>query len=74
MSNAINPFHSNGLSHKIDSISMELSILYFKGLLVNTAIKWASTLQNLSLGFPTKRDSKLSPQLQRPARTLKFHQ
>ena len=32
----------------------------------------ASTRQNLSLGFPTKRCSNQSPQLQRPARKLKF--
>ena len=33
---------------------------------------WASTRQNLSLGFPTKRDSNQSPQLQRLARKSKF--
>ena len=30
-------------------------------------IKWASSRQNLSLGFLTKRDSNQSPQLQRSA-------
>ena len=29
---------------------------------------WASSRENLSLGFPTKRDSNQSPQLQRLAR------
>ena len=33
---------------------------------------WASTRQNLSCGFLTKRDSNQSPQLQRFARKLKF--
>ena len=33
---------------------------------------WAVMHQNLSLGFPTKRDSNLSSQLQRIARQLKF--
>ena len=30
--------------------------------------KWASSEENLSSGFPTNRDSNLSPQLQRLAR------
>ena len=34
---------------------------------------WASTQQNLNLGFPTKPVSNQSPQLQRLARNLKFH-
>ena len=34
---------------------------------------WASSRENLSLGFPSKRVSKRSPQLQRLARKLKFH-
>ena len=33
---------------------------------------WASTQQNLSLGFPTQRDSNQSPQLKRLARKLIF--
>ena len=37
----------------------------------NTLI-WASTRQNLSFGFPTKRDSNQSTQLQRLARKLKL--
>ena len=37
-----------------------------------TMIIWASTQQNLSSGFPTKRGSNQSPQLQRLARKLKF--
>ena len=35
--------------------------------------KWASSRENLSSGFPTKRVSNQSPQLQRLARKLKFH-
>ena len=37
---------------------------------VNTI--WALTRQALSSGFPTKRDSNKSPQLQRLARNLKY--
>ena len=36
-------------------------------------VMWASSLQNLSSGFLTKRDSNQSPQLQRLARKLNFH-
>ena len=35
-------------------------------------INWASSRENLSSGFPTKRDSDRSPQIQRLARKLKF--
>ena len=35
-------------------------------------ISWASTRQNLSLGFPTKRDSNQSPPLQRLPRISKL--
>ena len=34
---------------------------------------WASSRQNLSSGFPTKRVSNQPPQQQRLARNLKFH-
>ena len=34
---------------------------------------WAWSRENLSSGFPTKRVSNQSPQLQRLARELKFH-
>ena len=34
---------------------------------------WASSLENQSSGFRTKRDSNQSPQLQRLARKLKIH-
>ena len=34
---------------------------------------WASSRENLSSGFPTKRVSNQSPQLQRLARKLKFY-
>ena len=37
-----------------------------------TAIKWASSRENLSSGFPSKRDSNQSPQLQRLSRKSKF--
>ena len=33
---------------------------------------WASSRENLSSGFPTKRDINQSPQLQKLARKLKF--
>ena len=36
-------------------------------------IKWASSQENLSSGFPSKRVSNWSPQLQRLARKLKVH-
>ena len=36
-------------------------------------MKWASSQENLSLWFPTKRVSNQSPQLQRLAKKLKFH-
>ena len=36
-------------------------------------ITWASLRQNLSSGFPTKRVSNQSPQVQGLARKLKFH-
>ena len=35
--------------------------------------KWASSRENLSLGFPTKRVSKQSTELQGLARKLNFH-
>ena len=35
-------------------------------------VKWASSRENLSSGFPTKRLLKQSPQLQILARKLKF--
>ena len=38
-----------------------------------SGIIWASSRQNLSSGYPTKRDSNQSPKLQRLARKLKFH-
>ena len=39
---------------------------------VESSKLWASSRQNLSSGFPTNRCSNQSPQLQRPARKLKF--
>ena len=40
---------------------------------LNIAVICASTWQNLSLGFPKKQHSNHFPQLQRPARILKFN-
>ena len=34
---------------------------------------WATSRENLSSGFPSKRVSNRSPQLQRISRKLKFH-
>ena len=39
----------------------------------SVAIIWASLRENLSSGFPSKRDSNQSPQLQRRSRKSKFH-
>ena len=39
----------------------------------DTKLKWASPRENLSSGFPPKRVSNQSPQLQRLAKKLKFH-
>ena len=49
------------------------TIYYLQALLPYTCIIWASLRENLSSGFPTKRVSKQSPQLQRLARKLNFH-
>ena len=46
-----------------------MRIKIVKGYGVN---KYASSPQNLSSGFPTKRDSNQSPQLQRLAKKIKF--
>ena len=61
---AINRFKNN-------SISVVLFILCH---ISRCAVKgnWASTRQNLSSGFPKKRDSKQSPQLQRLAKNEKL--
>ena len=58
------------------SVKMVVSLQYLlilneKPYLVTYTI-WASTRENLSSGFPAKRDSNHSPQLQRLARKLKF--
>ena len=41
-------------------------------LVSHSIVIWASSRENLSSGFPTKRDSNQSPQLQTLARILKF--
>ena len=43
-----------------------------RSTLLSPAHNRVSTLQNLSSGFPTKRDSNQSPQLQRRTRILKI--
>ena len=43
------------------------------GVVFDHLPKWASSRENLSSGFPTKRGSNQSPQLQRLARKMKFH-
>ena len=43
------------------------------GVTMNKTSIWASSRQNLSSGFPTKRVSNQSPRLQGLARKLKFH-
>ena len=47
-----------------------VTLLYRTGQL---HYKWASPRENLSSGFPPKRVSNQSPQLQRLAKKLKFH-
>ena len=42
------------------------------GVDIDPASIWASSGQNLSFGFPSKRDSNHSPQLQRIAKILKI--
>ena len=49
-------------------------VVLVEGLMWNKCIIWAPSQENLSSGFPSKRDSNQSPQLQRLARKLKFHQ
>ena len=41
--------------------------------MTTTDIIWALLRHNLSSGFPTKRVTNQSPQLERLARKLKFH-
>ena len=56
-------------------VSLQPFIIYFGKLHIsyNTlTINWASMRENLSLGFPKKRDSNQSPQLQRLAGIVKF--
>ena len=60
----------------LDRPKAKISIAYFvnntwRYITANSDFIWASSQQNLSLGFPTKLDSNQSPQLQRLARKLK---
>ena len=57
---------------------VQISIFFFIELSTKQAslqafVIWASSQENLSSGFRTKRVSNQSPHLQRPARILKFH-
>ena len=56
------PFSINGLTGS----------MYIDFVLCHKNVNWTSSLQNLSLGLLTKRDSNQPPQLQRLTRTLKF--
>ena len=53
-----------------DFLNIDFTFMEFREI---QDIIWASLRENLSSGFPTKRVSKQSPQLQRLARKLKFH-
>ena len=46
---------------------LKVKLWHFKWII------WASSRENLSSGFPTMQISNQSPQLQRPARKLKYH-
>ena len=54
---------------------LSLGFEQYIGFIVFSAsgVTWASSRENLSSGFPTKRVSNRSPQLQRLARKLKFY-
>ena len=54
-------------------LSVSPLLTYVIRLLVANLQNCASSQDNLSSGCPTKRVSKQPPQLQRPARKLKFH-
>ena len=58
----------------IKTLYMDLhpNFRFINKFIVCLSIIWASSRQNWSLGFPTKRDSNQSPHLQRPARKFNF--
>ena len=57
----------------MESLSLSLISSKWSSSVINEwDINWASTRQNLSSGFLTKRDSNQSPQLQRLARNFKI--
>ena len=63
---------------KVSWVGLQCVVVVFHDhthlLFANSKIEiWASSRENLSSGFPTKRDSNQSPQLQRLARKKKFH-
>ena len=53
-----------------DRFNTHIAIKYYTD--THTGYIWARMRENLSSGFPTKRASKQSPQLQRLSRKLKF--
>ena len=64
-------------SQAVAQISYEMITCVWASMQKNSDIAcskfiWASSRENLSSGFPTKRVSNQSPQLQRLARKLKF--
>ena len=56
------------------SLSYDLFLAHGKELFCPSSFIWATSRENLSSGFLTKQVSNQSPQLQRLARELKFHQ
>ena len=59
---------SDSIEVKLDyDIYNDMSLIQMKA-----EAKWAASQENLSSGFPTKRVSNQSPQLQRLASELKF--
>ena len=51
---------------------LHVHVLIANACTVTFSYKWVLTRQNLSLGFPTKRDANLCPQLQRLAGKYEF--
>ena len=65
--------NDNRITRLSASLSMFWVIHELNYMSNEAAIKWASSRQNLSLGFPTKHVSNQSPQVQGLTRKLKFH-
>ena len=62
----------NNNPQRINVTSLGAYHIFPERLKDSTYIKWASSRENLSSGFPTMRISNLSPQLQTQARNLEF--